>query len=81
MVSWLGDYSFEFPLPTTLKTQFSEVLEQSVDEKYYIDCDESTLAALVKRERERERESKTIRCGGRGSVDLKHTWDIVIEHR
>ena len=56
MVSWLGDYSFEFPLPTTLKTQFSEVLEQSVDEKYYIDCDESTLAALVKRERERERE-------------------------
>lgn len=53
MVSWLGPYTYEFPPATSLKMQFQDILEQSVDEKYYIDCDESTIAALVERERER----------------------------
>lgn len=57
MVSWLGPYTYEFPSATALKVQFAEILEQSVDKKYYIECDESTLAALVERERERVKQS------------------------
>lgn len=40
MVSILGDYFYEFPQPTELKTRLRDVIEKSVDEKYYI-----TLAA------------------------------------
>ena len=79
MVSWLGEYSYEFPSTQPQKLLLSDILEKNVDEKYYIECDESTISALV--EREREREINTIRCGGRGSLDIKHTWDIIVERR
>ena len=36
MVSLLGDYSYEFPEPIELKLRLQDLLEDEVDEKYYI---------------------------------------------
>lgn len=36
MVSWLGDYFYEFPEPIPLTIRLKDVLEQAVDEKYYL---------------------------------------------
>lgn len=36
MVSLLGDYSYEFPKPIELKLKLQDLLEDEVDEKYYI---------------------------------------------
>ena len=36
MVSILGDYNYTFPRPIPLKLRLNDMLEESVDEKYYI---------------------------------------------
>ncbi len=36
MVSFLGDYSYDFPRPIPLKKKLKDYLEDNVDEKYYI---------------------------------------------
>lgn len=63
MVSILGNYCFYFPKPRPLTKRIVDYLENSVDEKYYIDNEKSS--ALIKKlidngtlpiERERERE-------------------------
>lgn len=36
MVSWLGDYYFDFPEPFPLEIRLKDVLEPVVDEKYYL---------------------------------------------
>lgn len=36
MVSLLGDYSYEFPEPIELKLKLQDLLEDKVDEKYYL---------------------------------------------
>lgn len=36
MVSILGDYSYTFPKPIPLKLKLKDMLEESVDEKYYL---------------------------------------------
>ena len=36
MVSLLGDYSYEFPKPIELKLKLQDLLEDEVDEKYYL---------------------------------------------
>ena len=36
MVSILGDYSYTFPQPIPLKLKLKDLLEQNVDEKYYL---------------------------------------------
>ncbi len=61
MVSILGDYCFYFPTPRKLNKVMKDYLEDSVDEKYYINSDKSQalidklLADAQFRERERER--------------------------
>lgn len=69
-VSILGDEDFKFPESEPLKKRLKDVLETDVDEKYYIK--EATSLPVSKEV------SKTIRTGGRGSLD-KHTWDLVAE--
>ena len=84
MVSWLGDFYYEFPEPIPLSRRLKDVLEENVDEKYYLS--DRVVERLIRSqnvhvERERERESSnTIRCGGRGSLDPKHRWDIIFEY-
>jgi len=37
MVSILGEYTYEFPTEVELKTRLKDILEEEVDEKFYID--------------------------------------------
>lgn len=53
MVSWLGDYYFEFPEPITLQKRLKDVLEKNVPEKYYLSDEKvkEILAATAQRHR------------------------------
>lgn len=76
MVSYLGDYLYEFPQGFPLKLRLRDVLEDEVDEKYYIkgEAADRLCSQLLKVEREA---SKAVRAGGRGSLD-KHECDTVL---
>ena len=58
MVSFLGEYRFEFPQPIELKNSLVDLLDKDVDEKYFIrgEAAEKLCTQIVKVERERERE-------------------------
>ena len=58
MVSWLGDYYFDFPEPIPLKRRLSDMLDSDVDDKWYIDMDN---VLLYERERERDGEDDQMR--------------------
>lgn len=68
-------HGYTFPEPFKLNRRLKDVLEKEVDEKYYLKQDlvETFIKRLAKRE-----VSNTIRCGGAGSIDQKHTWDLVV---
>lgn len=68
MLSWLGDFYYDFPRPTELNIRLKDVLETEVDEKYYLNdaqveslvnssygCAKNSLIDYSSRERERER--------------------------
>lgn len=69
-------HGYTFPEPFKLNRRLKDVLETNVDEKYYLKQDlvETFIKRLAKRE-----VSNTIRCGSAGSIDQKHTWDLVAE--
>lgn len=72
VVSILGGGQYLFPNPIKLEKRLKDVLEPVVDEKYYLSQDKvDKLVMNMDKE-----VSNTIRCGG-GSLDGKHTWDIV----
>lgn len=65
--------TYMFPEPVPLKMRLKDLLEQEVDEKYYLPQEKvEKLAFNLNKD-----VSNTIRCGG-GSLDGKHTWDVVI---
>lgn len=72
-VSVLGDYYYDMPKGFPLKKRLKDVLEKNVDESYYLK--EETIQALNLKEKDI---SKSVRVGGRGSVD-RHEWDCVLE--
>jgi len=74
VVSSLEKIDYEFPEKEELKLKLKDMLENKVDEKFYIKKELSEN--LIKKVSEKEI-SKTIRCGGKGSLDLKHEWDLV----
>lgn len=74
MVSVLGNYSYQFPVKQELKVKLKDLLEENVDEKYFI-SDVALKGLMAKNERdiakgngfrfepldrERERESKSV---------------------
>lgn len=67
---------YTFPEPFKLERRLKDVLETNVDEKFYLKQElvDNFIERLAKRE-----VSNTIRCGGAGSIDQKHTWDLVAE--
>lgn len=67
---------YKFPSPIPLEKRLKDMLEPCVDEKYYLSADK--VEKLITQIKEKEL-SNTIRCGGGGSLDGKHTWDIVVE--
>lgn len=64
---------FKWLEPVELKKRLKDVLEDSVDEKYYLSDEQVSKIKFCKPS---DGISKTIRAGGRGSVD-RHSWDIV----
>lgn len=62
-------WTFEFPEPVPLEKNLKDVLEKEVDEKYYLSDDKAKTLKFSDI-------SKTIRSGGRGSLD-RQSWDIV----
>ena len=50
MVSWLGDYYYHFPAPIPLEKRLKDVLEESVDEKFYL-SDETVKRLIIHKER------------------------------
>lgn len=69
-------HGYTFPEPFKLERRLKDVLETSVDEKYYLK--QELVETFIKRLAKREA-SNTIQCGGVGSIDQKHTWDLVAE--
>lgn len=67
---------YTFPEPFKLERRLKDVLETNVDEKYYLK--QELVETFIKRLAKRE-VSNTIQCGGAGSIDKKHTWDLVAE--
>ena len=67
---------YEFPSPVPLQKRLKDMLEPQVDKKYYLSADKVDKLTTQIKEKE---VSNTIRCGGGGSLDGKHTWDIVVE--
>lgn len=65
--------TYLFPEPVPLKTRLKDLLEPEVDEKYYLP--QEKVEALKIKEKN---VSNAVRCGGRGTLDGKHTWDVVI---
>ena len=56
MVSFLGDYQYEFPKPIPLTKTMDDLLEPDVDEKYFLNGEtaEKLCSQLIQVERERE---------------------------
>lgn len=65
---------YKFPSPVPLEKRLKDMLEPCVDEKYYLSADK--VEKLTSQIKEKE-VSNTIRCGDGGSLDGKHTWDII----
>lgn len=62
---------FIFPEPQPLEIRLKDILENNVDERYYLSDEQVFKIKLCDI-------SKTVRTGGRGSLD-RHSWDIVPE--
>lgn len=54
MVSWLGDYYYDFPMPVPLTKRLKDVLEPVVDERYYL-SDETIKSLQLHKERNEQK--------------------------
>lgn len=62
MVSVLGEYSYSFPKPIPLKLKLKDMLEDNVDEKYYIEDD--LLQHIIKTKQEHPEYTQYDRYNG-----------------
>lgn len=72
MVSTLNGDVFTFPKPVKQTKKLKDVLETSVDEKYYISPEKTE--GLLQHLKDKDI-SRTIRTGGHDSATMKHNWD------
>jgi DNA (cytosine-5)-methyltransferase 1 len=68
-------FNFQYPDKEELKLLLGDILEEHVDEKYYL-SDEQVKRLIDSGFKEKDI-SNSIRSGGRNSLDNKHTWDVV----
>ena len=73
MVSILGNFSFDFP-HSCKKSQLFDFVDGLPENEINIGHASKTIINSIKKVASYI-EAKTIRCGGRGSID-RHTWDI-----
>lgn len=61
MFSFLGNYEYNFPAPTVLKKRLKDILEDEVDEKYYVSEEkaEKLISQLIKENKLPEQEVET----------------------
>lgn len=71
------DTGYEFPKPFPLTRFLQDILEDEVDEKYYI---KQELSEKIIEKLKNKKISNTVRAGGRGSID-RHSWDLIINDR
>jgi len=69
----IDNYKFTFPEGFDNGIRLKDLLEDEVDEKYYISQDKTDK--LISQLKNKEI-SNTVRSGGRGSLD-RHSWDLV----
>ena len=69
----IDDYSFQFPEGFDNGIRLKDLLEENVDEKYYISQEKTDK--LIEQLKNKEI-SNTVRSGGRGSLD-RHSWDLI----
>ncbi len=69
---------FKFPKPFDNGKRLKDVLEDEVDERYYINTPQAQelIDDLIKSGKLDKEYSNTVRAGGRGSLD-RHQWDLV----
>lgn len=60
-ISILGNYRYEFPLSVPLDKTVYDILEDEVDEKYYLN---SEVTERLVKSLERKKVSNALRCGG-----------------
>ena len=72
MVSILGKYNYTFPQPEPLKLRLKDMLEDKVDEKYYLNVE---LLKTLDVEDYVKKVSKTIRTSGHENTD-QHEYDL-----
>lgn len=68
----LDNGKFKFPAPIPLKKALVDMLEDKVDERYYL-SDDKVAAMIIPPPLKRI--SNTVRTSGRGSTD-RHCWDL-----
>ena len=73
MVSFLGDYQYEFPPPIPLTKTMDDLLEPDVDEKFYLKGETADKLCSQLIQVERERESKSHGTGERESIQGHET--------
>lgn len=78
MVSWQGDYYYDFPPPNLLKLRLKDLLEREVDQRYYLSDSavEKLLYTHTHTHRISGEISNAVRSSGHGSTD-RHAWDSV----
>lgn len=64
--------NFKFPAPIPLKKALVDMLDDKVDERYYLSDDK--VAAMITPPLKQI--SNTVRTSGRGSTD-RHCWDLL----
>lgn len=74
----LDNGKFKFPSPFESGLKLKDVLEDEVDEKYYINTPKAKelIEELIKSGKLSKEVSNTVRTGGRGSID-RHQWDMI----
>lgn len=74
----LDNGKFKFPTPFESNIKLKDILEDEVDEKYYINTPtaQKLIDDLVISGKLDKEISNTVRAGGRGSID-RHQWDMV----
>jgi len=74
----LDNGQFKFPEPFDNGLRLKDMLEEEVDEKYYINTEKSQalINELIESGKLEKDVSNSVRVGGRGSID-RHQWDMV----
>ena len=73
----LDNGKFKFPEPIPLKVTLSDLLEDDVDEKYYLSDEKvAEMVSYSDFAPPLRSVSHAVRTGGRGSTD-RHTWDLL----